>query len=420
MSGHCGEGFRMRVLITGGAGFIGSHMVDLLLEQSYEVRAIDNLSNGRSTNLNHHKSNANLTLETADLRDVEPNDPMFKGVDYVFHFAGIGDIVPSVDQPTRYMSANVMGTVHALEAARHAGVQKFVYAASSSCYGSDSETPTTEQATIDPQYPYALSKYMGEQAVLHWGQGEYGQAGDGGTSDAPTPHQIAALGSDNALVSGTGYTCLVLKADGALWAWGYNGHGQLADGTTTNRPTPAQISSVGTDNAFVTGGGDHVLLLKADGALMGWGWNRHGQLGNGNTDVQHSPVAISVPGAPVIQVSAGYEQSYATAADGTVYAWGYNGNNELGDGTTTNRHSPVAVSGLQADPAAQLLTGPTANHMLVLQPDGTAVGWGHNGYGQVGTAGTSDVQTAQDSTALGQGNAAIALGYAHTAVLKRP
>jgi UDP-glucose 4-epimerase len=156
-------------VVTGAAGFIGSHMVDLLLEQSYEVRAIDNLSNGRSTNLDHHKSNANLTLETADLRDVEPNDPIFKGVDYVFHFAGIGDIVPSIDQPTRYMSTNVMGTVHALEAARHAGIQKFVYAASSSCYGSTSETPTTEQAAIDPQYPYALSKCQGENAVFHWG-----------------------------------------------------------------------------------------------------------------------------------------------------------------------------------------------------------------------------------------------------------
>ena len=147
----------------------------------------------------------------------------------------------------------------------------------------------------------------------------HGQAGDGGTTaNNPTPHQIAALGSDNALVSGTSYTCLVLKADGALWAWAYGGYGQLADGSTTDRPTPAQISSVGTDNAFVTGGYHHVLLLKADGALMGWGSNGYGQLGNGNTDDQLSPIAISVPGAPVVQVSAGEAQSYAMAADGTV------------------------------------------------------------------------------------------------------
>eukprot|EP01045_Picozoa_sp_COSAG04_P000491 COSAG04_NODE_11_length_42922_cov_38.819700_27_plen_698_part_00 len=255
--------------------------------------------------------------------------------------------------------------------------------------------------------------------VLHWGDGTYGQAGDGGTSGAPTPHQIAALGSDNALVSGTYFTCLVLKADGALWAWGYNQAGQLADGTTTHhRPTPAQIASVSTDNAFVTGGSHHVLLLKADGALMGWGYNDRGQLGNGNTDDQHSPIAIFVPGAPVTQVSAGFKQSYATAADGTVYAWGNNENYALGDGTTTDRHSPVIVSGYQADPAAQL-AGNVGLHMLVLQPDGTAVGWGRNDYGQVGTGGTSDVQTAQDSTALGQGIVTIAPGYQHTAVIKR-
>ena len=165
-----------------------------------------------------------------------------------------------------------------------------------------------------------------------------------------------------------------------------------------------------------------MLLLKADGALMGWGRNNCGQLGNGNTaNAVTSPIAISVPGAPVIQVSAGYYQSYATAADGTVYAWGYNRDyHSLGDGTTTDRYSPVAVSGYQADPAAQLATNGRGYHMLVLQPDGTAVGWGRNNYGQVGDGGTSHVQTAQDSTALGQGNAAIALGESHTAVIKRP
>ena len=163
-----------------------------------------------------------------------------------------------------------------------------------------------------------------------------------------------------------------------------------------------------------------MLLLKADGTLMGWGLNNKGQLGNGNTDDQHSPIAISVPGAPVIQVSAGFWSSYATAADGTIYAWGNNNQYRLGDGTTTQRTSPVAVSGYQADPAAQLATSHLGHHMLVLQPDGTAVGWGNNFNGQVGSGGTSDVQTAQDSTALGQGNAAIALGAYHTAVIKHP
>ncbi len=95
---------------------------------------------------------------------------MWPGARYVFHFAGIGDIVPSIDHPLDYMSANVQGTVHALEGARAAGVKKFVYAASSSCYGLATELPTTETAPISPRYPYALSKYCGEEAVLHWAQ----------------------------------------------------------------------------------------------------------------------------------------------------------------------------------------------------------------------------------------------------------
>lgn len=155
-------------VVTGGAGFIGSHMVDLLLERGYEVRAIDNLVGGRRENLRQCLDHPRLTLEVRDLRDVPPEAPLFQGADVVFHFAGIGDIVPSIDRPVDYLSTNVMGTLHALEAARHAGVSKFVYAASSSCYGLATEVPTTEQAPIDPQYPYALSKYLGEQAALHW------------------------------------------------------------------------------------------------------------------------------------------------------------------------------------------------------------------------------------------------------------
>lgn len=156
-------------VVTGGAGFIGSHMVDLLLEQGFTVRVIDNLVGGRAENLAHHRNNPNLVFETQDLRSTAPDDPLFTGAEYVFHFAGIGDIVPSIEKPTEYLSANVMGTIHALEAARHAGVKKFVYAASSSCYGIATELPTTEDAPITPEYPYALSKYMGEEAVLHWG-----------------------------------------------------------------------------------------------------------------------------------------------------------------------------------------------------------------------------------------------------------
>jgi UDP-glucose 4-epimerase len=154
-------------VVTGGAGFIGSHMVDALLSDGFAVRVIDNLVGGHRSNLDHHKANSDLACYWQDIRQLEPGSRIFAGAQYVFHFAGIGDIVPSIDEPIPYMETNVQGTVRVLECARQAGVLKFVYAASSSCYGLAS-VPTAEDHPIAPQYPYALSKYQGEQAAFHW------------------------------------------------------------------------------------------------------------------------------------------------------------------------------------------------------------------------------------------------------------
>jgi UDP-glucose 4-epimerase len=153
-------------IVTGGAGFIGSHMVDLLVERGYVVRVIDNLVGGREANLAHYGSNRDIEFEERDILACDPDDSLFSDARYVFHFAGIGDIVPSIEQPIEYMMTNVQGTVRVLEGARRVGA-KLVYAASSSCYGL-ADTPTDEDHPIRPQYPYALSKYQGEQAVLHW------------------------------------------------------------------------------------------------------------------------------------------------------------------------------------------------------------------------------------------------------------
>jgi len=160
----------MRAIVTGGAGFIGSHMVDLLLERGFEVRVIDNLVTGRLDNIAQHSGNPKCALERVDICDLTADAAVFSGVDYIFHFAGIGDIVPSIERPLEYMRANVQGTMAVLEASRHAQVRKVVYAASSSCYGLATELPTSETSPIKPEYPYALSKYLGECAALHWNQ----------------------------------------------------------------------------------------------------------------------------------------------------------------------------------------------------------------------------------------------------------
>src|ERR1700727_1174739 len=119
-------------VVTGGAGFIGSHVVDLLLGRGYEVRVVDNLVGGRELNLAHHAGNSRLHFQKSDIRALQPGSAVFKDAGLVFHFAGIGDIVPSIEQPLEYMSVNAQGTVAVLECARQAGVTKFVYAASSS------------------------------------------------------------------------------------------------------------------------------------------------------------------------------------------------------------------------------------------------------------------------------------------------
>ena len=136
-------------VVTGGAGFIGSHMVDLLVNKGFEVRVIDNLSGGRESNLAHHGNDPRVVVEIRDIGDLEPDDKMFSGAKYVFHFAGIGDIVPSIDQPIEYLSTNVQGTIRVLECARRAKATKFVYAASSTCYGI-ADVPTRKDHPISP------------------------------------------------------------------------------------------------------------------------------------------------------------------------------------------------------------------------------------------------------------------------------
>ncbi|HRZ39782.1 MAG TPA: SDR family oxidoreductase [Candidatus Omnitrophota bacterium] len=156
------------VLVTGGAGFIGSHLVDALLACGCRVRVIDNFSTGRRENLSHLQGDPRLEVVEADIAALDRVQKHFEGVDTVFHLAALADIVPSIVHPQAYFHSNVTGTLSVLEACRAAKVGKVVYSASSSCYGIATELPTKETSAIDPQYPYALTKYLGEQLVVHW------------------------------------------------------------------------------------------------------------------------------------------------------------------------------------------------------------------------------------------------------------
>ena len=160
----------MRVIVNGGAGFIGSHLVDRLAADGHSVLALDNFSTGRPDTLAHLAGHARVRLERADVAEADRLLPLFDGADWVFHLAALADIVPSIERPLDYHRANVNGTAAVLEAARRSGVTRFLYAASSSCYGIPDQYPTPEEAPMRPQYPYALTKLLGEQCVLHWGR----------------------------------------------------------------------------------------------------------------------------------------------------------------------------------------------------------------------------------------------------------
>jgi len=158
----------LRSIVTGGAGFIGSHLVDALLEMGHQVTVLDNFSTGRKENLSH--IDGKIKLVECDLADKGVWISEFSGVDWVFHLASLADIVPSIQKPESYFRSNVDATFNVVEAARHASVKRLVYTASSSCYGIPDHYPTKESSAIQPQYPYALAKRMGEELVMHWAQ----------------------------------------------------------------------------------------------------------------------------------------------------------------------------------------------------------------------------------------------------------
>ena len=158
----------MRVVVTGGAGFIGSHVVENLLKSGCEVRVIDSLVTGSIENLKSCCDRIVCYPYSLQSLDASVYAEILDGVDSVVHLAALADIVPSIEDPERYFDNNVVATARLLTAVRASNVRRVVYAASSSCYGADPIVPTTEDSKIDCRYPYALTKRLAEEMVLHW------------------------------------------------------------------------------------------------------------------------------------------------------------------------------------------------------------------------------------------------------------
>jgi len=229
--------------------------------------------------------------------------------------------------------------------------------------------------------------------VKCWGWNGYGQLGDGSSTDRSTPVDVSGLASGvTAIAAGQTHTCALTPA-GGIKCWGRNGNGQLGDGSLTNRLTPVNVSGLASGVTAIAAGGNHTCALTTAGGVKCWGWNVYGQLGDGSTTNRSTPVDVSGLASGVTAIAAGQHHACALTPAGGVKCWGNNGEGQLGDGTRTNRSIPVDVSGLASGVTA-IAAG--TYHTCALTPAGGVKCWGYNVYGQLGDGSNTDPLTPVD------------------------
>jgi alpha-tubulin suppressor-like RCC1 family protein len=255
--------------------------------------------------------------------------------------------------------------------------------------------------------------------VWAWGTNYYGQIGNGenGSDDnyadavQPTPVKVMGLSNVSAIAAGVNHS-LALKKDGTVWAWGLNYYGQLGDGTTVDKNTSVQIKGL-SNVAAIAAGDFYSFAVKKDGTVWAWGSNLNGQLGDGTKTDSFTPVRVKGEGGKgnltgVTSMSGGAGHSLALKKDGTVWAWGFNGFGQLGDGTKTDSLTPAPVKGEggkgNLTHVKALVAGTDAYHSLALKKDGTVWAWGYNEYGQLGDgAATPSVSSLTPVQVKGEG-----------------
>ncbi|HWC09863.1 MAG TPA: hypothetical protein VG455_01435 [Acidimicrobiales bacterium] len=268
----------------------------------------------------------------------------------------------------------------------------------------------TGMVAVSAGYEHSLA-VRSDGTVWAWGGNAVGQLGDGSTVARSSPVRVAGLTGVTAVAAGA-YDSFALRSDGTVWAWGYNAAGELGDGTTTDRHTPVPVVGLSGVKA-VAAGVFHNLALRTDGTVWAWGWNYYGQLGDGTTVDRRTPVRVSgVTGMTAVSAGA-YHSVAVRGSDGAVLAWGNNTWGQLGNSTNVDRRTPGAVPGLKA------VTSVAAGyvHSLARRDNGSVVAWGWNGAGQLGDGTMIDRRAPVAVVGLASGVSAVSAGPYHSAAI---
>jgi alpha-tubulin suppressor-like RCC1 family protein len=247
-----------------------------------------------------------------------------------------------------------------------------------------------------------------------WGHNNGGQLGDNTRTNKSSPVQTITFGTNWKQVS-CGYHTAAIKTDGTLWTWGYNLYGQLGNNTANSTSSPVQTIAFGTNWKQVSAGQDHTIAIKTDGTLWACGgYNNDGRLGDNSTTPKSSPVQTIAFGTNWKQVDAGRSHTAAIKTDGTLWTWGDNTGGRLGDNTTTPKSSPVQTITFGTN-WKQVSTGA---HTAAVKTDGTLWVWGRNMYGQLGDNTTTPKSSPVQTITFGTNWKQVSCGYFHTAAIQ--